>query len=222
MMHPWPFQPMLQSRSGCSFPREAAPRRARRSRFWGCRVTTSRSATRTAIAWRGSRGLSESSIIVRACGTIRPGSLRFIEHLLAAGHFDVLLPIHEQGFLFARVRQRLERRAGLALPHFASYRAVHGKAGFSRLLDQLRLPQPATRIVTSATELRDVIRFPAVVKTSVGTASRGVWFVRNDGDLDAALRELGASGAFADEVRGAGFCRGRDRKGAGGVLPMAG
>ncbi|MGC2809002.1 MAG: hypothetical protein WA303_01350 [Bradyrhizobium sp.] len=126
--------------------------------------------------------------------------LWFIEQLLAAGRFDVLLPIHEQGFLFARVRQRLEGRAGLALPRFASYRAVHGKAGFSRLLDQLRLPQPATRIVSSATELREVIRFPAVVKTSVGTASRGVWLVRNDGDLGAALRELGASGAFAGEV----------------------
>ena len=140
------------------------------------------------------------------------GFLAFIEHLLAAGHFDVLLPIHEQGFLFARVRQRLERRAGLALPHFASYRAVHGKAGFSRLLDQLRLPQPATRIATSATELREVIRFPAVVKTSVGTASRGVWFVRNDGELDAALRELGASGAFAGEVVAQDFVAGATEK----------
>ena len=32
------------------------------------------------------------------------GFLRFVEHLLAARHFDVLLPTHEQGFLFARVR----------------------------------------------------------------------------------------------------------------------
>ena len=140
------------------------------------------------------------------------GFLRFIEQLLAAGHFDVLLPIHEQGFLFARVRQRLQCRAGLALPHFADYRAVHGKAGFSRLLDQLRLPQPATRIVASATELRDVIRFPAVVKTSVGTASRGVWFVRNDGELDAALRELGASGALAGEVVVQDFVAGATEK----------
>ena len=65
------------------------------------------------------------------------------------------------------------------------------------------------------------IRFPAVVKTSVGTASRGVWLVRDDGDLDAALHELGASGAFAGEVvvqdfvagatekAQAVFCRGR-------------
>src|SRR6202171_6471806 len=31
------------------------------------------------------------------------GFLSFVEGLLATGHFDVLLPIHEQGFLFARV-----------------------------------------------------------------------------------------------------------------------
>ena len=65
------------------------------------------------------------------------------------GRFDVLLPTHEQGFLFARVRERLEGRAGLALPGFESYRAAHSKAGFSRLLDQLGLPQPPTRIVKS-------------------------------------------------------------------------
>jgi predicted ATP-grasp superfamily ATP-dependent carboligase len=128
------------------------------------------------------------------------GFLAVVEKLLSARHFDVLLPIHEQGFLFARVRQRLERRVGLALPSFESYRAAHGKAGFSRLLDQSGLPQPPTRIVNSAHELRDGIRYPSVIKTSVGTASRGIWFVRDDTDLEAALQELGANRAFADEV----------------------
>jgi predicted ATP-grasp superfamily ATP-dependent carboligase len=133
------------------------------------------------------------------------GFLSFIEKLLAARHFDVLLPIHEQGFLFARVLERLADRVGLALPSFASYRTAHSKAGFSRLLDQLGLPQPATVIVKSAGELRDAIKFPSVFKTSVGTASRGIWFVRNGGDLEGALRELcaqafSANGMFADEV----------------------
>jgi predicted ATP-grasp superfamily ATP-dependent carboligase len=128
------------------------------------------------------------------------GYLTFIEQRLATGHFDVLLPTHEQGFLFARARHRLEGRVGLALPSFESYRAAHSKAGFSRLLDGLSLPQPPTRIVKSARELRDVIRFPAVVKTSVGTASRGIWFVRGAADLENALDELGVSDAFADEV----------------------
>jgi predicted ATP-grasp superfamily ATP-dependent carboligase len=128
------------------------------------------------------------------------GFLGFVERLLAGGQYDVLLPTHEQGFLFARVRERLTKRVGLALPDFASYRAAHSKAGFSRLLDQLELPQPATRIVTSESELRAAIRFPSVVKTSVGTASRGIWFVRDGDDLDRALQDLNGSGAFADEV----------------------
>jgi predicted ATP-grasp superfamily ATP-dependent carboligase len=128
------------------------------------------------------------------------GFQAFIERLLASGHFDVLLPTHEQGFLFARVRERLTRHVGLALPGFESYRAVHGKAGFSRLLDRLGLPQPPTRIVNSARELRDAVRFPAVVKTAIGTASRGIWFVREAGDLDRAVQDLDGAGAFDDEV----------------------
>src|SRR5450631_331533 len=143
------------------------------------------------------------------------GFLRFVEELLAARHFDVLLPIHEQGFLFARARQRLEHRVGLALPDFENYRTVHSKAGFSRLLDRLGLPQPATRIVTSENELRAAIRFPCVVKTSVGTASRGIWFVRDEGDLESAVRELGARGAYADEVLGQDLIAGTTEKAQG-------
>jgi predicted ATP-grasp superfamily ATP-dependent carboligase len=149
------------------------------------------------------------------------GYLAFVEKLLAERSFDVLLPIHEQGFLFARVRERFYGRVGLALPSFESYRAAHGKAGFSRLLDELGLPQPATRIVTSPTQLREAVRFPCVVKTSIGTASRGIWFVRDQAALTLALQELGANDAFAgavlvqDLVAGATekaqaiFCRGK-------------
>ena len=127
------------------------------------------------------------------------GYLAFVEQRLADGKFDVLLPTHEQGFLFARAKPRIEGRAGVALPSFESYRTAHSKAGFSRLLDRLSLPQPPTQIVTSARQLREAIRFPAVVKTSVGTASRGIWFIRSADDLEGALHDLGAA-AFADEV----------------------
>jgi glutathione synthase/RimK-type ligase-like ATP-grasp enzyme len=128
------------------------------------------------------------------------GFLAFVERLLATQHFDVLLPTHEQGFLFARVPERFEGRIGLALPGFESYRAAHSKAGFSRLLLQLDLPQPPTAIVKSEQELRAAIRFPCVVKTSVGTASRGIWFVRNTRDLENALHDLDAGDAFTGEV----------------------
>ncbi|UGY18268.1 hypothetical protein [Bradyrhizobium septentrionale] len=139
----------------------------------------------------------------RHCPPLRTdpaGFLRFVERLLASQRFDVLLPTHEQGFLFARAADRLKLRAGLALPDFASYRAVHSKAGFSRLLDKLGLPQPPTRIVNSADELRDGLRFPSVVKASVGTASRGIWFVRDASDLHRALYDLESAGDFAGEV----------------------
>jgi predicted ATP-grasp superfamily ATP-dependent carboligase len=128
------------------------------------------------------------------------GFLAFVEQLLSRGQFDVLLPTHEQGFLFARMRERFEGRVSFALPSFENYRMAHSKAGFSRLLVQLNLPQPPTRIVTSAQALRDAIRFPSVIKTSVGTASRGIWFVRHADDLELALRDLDAGDAFADEV----------------------
>jgi len=128
------------------------------------------------------------------------GFLRFVEGLLASQHFDVLLPTHEQGFLFARAEARLKPRVGFALPDFASYRAVHSKAGFSRLLNRLGLPQPPTRIVASLDELREATRFPSVVKTSIGTASRGVWIVRDVGDLNLALYDLQASGDIGGEL----------------------
>jgi predicted ATP-grasp superfamily ATP-dependent carboligase len=140
------------------------------------------------------------------------GFLSFVEKLLTAKHFDVLLPIHEQGFVFARVQPRLAGRVGLALPSFESYRTAHSKAGFSRLLDVLGLPQPATRIVTSANDLRDAVRFPCLVKTSIGTASRGIWLLPNDGDLARCLRDLDASGAFADEVLVQEFVAGATEK----------
>ena len=94
----------------------------------------------------------------------------------------------------------MEGRVDFALPSFESYRTAHSKAGFSRLLDQLNLPQPPTRIVTSTQAMREAIRYPSVVKISVGTASRGIWFVRHADDLEAAWHDLDASDAFADEV----------------------
>jgi predicted ATP-grasp superfamily ATP-dependent carboligase len=140
------------------------------------------------------------------------GYFAFIEQLLGERKFDVLLPIHEQGFLFARVRERLAARVGLALPNFENYRTAHGKAGFSRLLDELGLPQPATRIVTSARELRDAAHFPCIIKTTIGTASRGIWFAHDDDGLSRALQALEAAGAFPGEVLVQDLVAGRTEK----------
>ena len=112
----------------------------------------------------------------------------------------MLLPTHEQGYLLARAEPRIQAVVGLALPNFANYRTAHSKAGFSRLLTELRLPQPATQLARSAAELRDLVRFPCVVKTSIGTASRGIWLLRDNAGLTQALADLGANDGFGHAV----------------------
>src|SRR5258708_17545971 len=138
--------------------------------------------------------------------------LAFIEKLLATRRFDVLLPIHEQGFLLARALQRIEANVGIALPHFDNYRAAHSKAAFSRLLGELGLPQPATHLAKSDSELRAAVRFPCVVKPRIGAASRGIWFVRDDAGLMQVAEDLGANDRFADGVLVQDFVAGATEK----------
>ena len=126
--------------------------------------------------------------------------LSFVLDLIARRPFDVLLPIHEQGLLFAKVRERVAPRIALALPSFESYRTAHAKADFSRLLQELELPQPSMRLITTPGELQAIERFPCVIKTSIGTASRGTWIVHDQAELEPVLRELRQADAFSDEI----------------------
>ncbi|MGX7743222.1 hypothetical protein [Rhodopseudomonas parapalustris] len=140
---------------------------------------------------------------VHRCPPLRcdpAGYLGFVTELLAQRGFDVLLPIHEQGLVFARAPDRIAALTGVALPSYDSYRTAVCKAGFSRLLESLGLPQPPTRIVRSEHELREAVHAPCVIKTSVGTASRGVWRVTNQAVLDQVVDELCAADGFAGEV----------------------
>ena len=97
------------------------------------------------------------------------GYLAFVMDCISGGTFDVLLPIHEQGLLFAKVHAQIVRHVAVALPSFESYLRAHNKLGFSQVLSELGLPQPATRVVANARELLEAKRFPMVLKTPVGT-----------------------------------------------------
>jgi predicted ATP-grasp superfamily ATP-dependent carboligase len=121
----------------------------------------------------------------------------FILDLVAREKFDVLLPIHEQGLALSKVRHSLARHVAVALPDFASYARLHSKLGFSRILDELGLPQPPTRLVASRDALLAAGHGALVVKLPVGTASRGVWLSREPADLVRIADELESSGAFA-------------------------
>jgi predicted ATP-grasp superfamily ATP-dependent carboligase len=128
------------------------------------------------------------------------GYLSFILDLLQRERFDVLLPTHEQGLLFSKAQVQLARYTGLALPGFETYALVHNKAGFSRLLSELRLPQPRTTLLATAGELLARRDLPLAIKMAVGTASRAVWLVRDRAALEQAAAELEACEAFNDSV----------------------
>jgi predicted ATP-grasp superfamily ATP-dependent carboligase len=125
--------------------------------------------------------------------------LKFMLELVTKERFDVLLPIHEQGFALARFKHLFTPHAKLALPSFEAYDRVHSKAGFSQLLSELGLPQPATHFVATAAQAR-AAPLPAVLKMSIGTASRGVWIVKDRDALMRAVDELEALDAFDDAV----------------------
>ncbi len=114
----------------------------------------------------------------------------FVGQLLATGRFDVLLPIHEQGYLFSLIADEIRLHAALALPCFDSYARAHAKTGFGRLLQERDLRQPRTETIHSTEALPSREDYPYVAKIDMGTASRGTWLVRNRSEHDRARTEI--------------------------------
>jgi hypothetical protein len=119
-----------------------------------------------------------------AVGTDPAGYLAFVLNHLTREPYDVLLPVHEQAFLFAKVCDRLPAGVGVALATFDAFLEVQGKVAFARLMERLSLPQPSTHIVCSRAELETLDRFPSYLKTAYSTAGQGVWRVTNRAERD--------------------------------------
>jgi predicted ATP-grasp superfamily ATP-dependent carboligase len=114
------------------------------------------------------------------------GYLRFVHRLLREHHYDVLLPVNEQAYLFSWARHQLGALTGLAVADFAAFSRVQTKASFHDLLDELGLPQPLTLRARTWSQLEaslTSIALPCYIKTSYGTASTGVWRVERAADL---------------------------------------
>jgi glutathione synthase/RimK-type ligase-like ATP-grasp enzyme len=106
----------------------------------------------------------------------------------------VLLPVHEQAFLFARTQRRLAPQVGLAVTAFDQFALLQSKATFTRVLARLGLPQPRTCLVRSRAEMEAECAFPYYVKQPYSTAGRGVWRVGNAAERAALITGLEAQG----------------------------
>jgi len=136
---------------------------------------------------------------VPASGADPDGYLAAVLEVAKSRSIDVLLPVHEQAYLFAAARHRLPAGLGIALADFAAFEQVQSKAGLAELLARLNVPQPETSLVRSAGEFAQSRPFPFFVKASFGTASTGVWRVGDARARDALLARFEQQ-AFADGV----------------------
>jgi hypothetical protein len=120
--------------------------------------------------------------------------LQFIVGRLRKGRYDVLLPVHEQAFLFARIQRRLTPKVGFALTAFDKFALLQSKAMFAEVFGHLRLPQPRTRLVRNRAEVEAECAFPYYVKLPYSTAGKGVWRVDDATERSAVINGLETKG----------------------------
>jgi predicted ATP-grasp superfamily ATP-dependent carboligase len=122
------------------------------------------------------------------------GYLQFLGERLQAEAYYVLLPTHEQVYLLSKFRGAIGRRVGLALPEFEALEQMQNKADFTRLLESLGLPAPASVIVRTRRELEQAASFPCYVKLSYSTAGSGVRRVDNADELRRVADDFESTG----------------------------
>ncbi len=126
------------------------------------------------------------------CPAVGRDPLGYLEAVNARLHersYDVLLPTHEQAYLFARLRDRLPRGIGLALAAPDAFAQLQSKVAFAQLLQRLDLPQPRCAVVGDPSEL-DHWAYPYWLKAAFSTAGQGVRQVRDERERAQALAAL--------------------------------
>jgi predicted ATP-grasp superfamily ATP-dependent carboligase len=135
-----------------------------------------------------------------ASGRDPDGYLAAVLEVVARRSIDVLMPVHEQAYLFATARHRLPKALHIVLADFVAFEQVQSKTALATLLTRLDVPQPSTEIVRSARDFQEERPYPYFVKAAFGTASAGVWRIGDAAERDALTRDLQQGGAFDEGV----------------------
>jgi hypothetical protein len=129
------------------------------------------------------------------------GFLRSLGERLAAEQYDVLLPTHDEIFLVARVQELLEKRVALAVPKFELIERLQSKLQFLKICQDLQLPHPETRVLSTERELTAWTEFPRFLKLDYGTAGQTVKLVQNQNELHAATATFRNKALWSEGVR---------------------
>jgi len=121
---------------------------------------------------------------------------RFI-HTLAekARQFNcqVVIPMHEEGFVIARYRDRLAPWLKVPLSDYDQIMTLHSKDRFYRLARRLDVPIPKTHIVGEdgdIDQIADLISYPAVIKPRRAHGSFGLRYVYSPQQLRESCEQL--------------------------------
>jgi hypothetical protein len=117
------------------------------------------------------------------------GYIDAVGEQLGRRRYDVLLPTHEQAYLFAARRERLGDEVGLAVSTREAFARVQSKVAFAELLDELGMPQPRHQRLEHPGEL-ERWSYPYWVKSAYSTAGQGVREVRDDCSRAQALAAM--------------------------------
>jgi hypothetical protein len=112
-----------------------------------------------------------------------------LERLVSERRIDAVLPTHEQAWLLARAGVGPADGVPVALADATAFERVQSKLSFAALLDELALPQPRWRAVSTAADLAD-LAYPYWLKSAFSTAGQGVREVRDAASREAGLAEL--------------------------------
>ena len=125
------------------------------------------------------------------------GYLSFLGERLTAEKYDVVLALHDEVYLLARVRDQLSRRAAVAIAGFPTVAMLQSKLRFVELARELGLGHPETHVLSEQAELDRWSTYPVFLKLDFGTAGQTVRYVRDRGELVAALAAFRENGWWA-------------------------
>ena len=124
------------------------------------------------------------------------GYLNFITDLIKKEKYDVLVPIHEQAFLFSKAYHHISSFTHVAVSDFKTFSLLQSKVEFMKLLEKLNIPHPSSQFFATKDEIESIRLFPCYIKLAYGTAGHGTWRIDNRTELLAVLNELESGGFF--------------------------
>lgn len=148
--------------------------------------------------------------VMPAVGRDPAGYARGVAELCARERIDVLLPVHEQAYLFAALRSREPSwpaaRTAVPVAPFRAFAAVQTKSALAATLASLGLPQPEAFLAESPDALarhgEAALRDwgACLVKADAGTASLGLRRIRSGRDLEELRAAIAGGKARSEPV----------------------